>query len=343
MRIEDAAVPRSLERHLTGLLNGPVEVTPVSHNPGIDFEVRFGPYRFLVELKGTGDLPAVHHAIEHLKRAATSAPGAIPLLVAPFLLPAGRARCSAAGVSWADLSGNARIEAPGLRVVIDGQPNRYVARGRPSNAFAPKSSRVVHWLLTSPSTGLRQRDIASSTGLDAGYVSRTVSRLVASGLLAREKGRVTVPDRKLLVDAWREAYRFSAHDVVRCHSHARSGEELAERVGAALEPIARHAFTGLAAAWQLTHFAAYRLVTVYVDAPVSTDLLDRLEAREEPRGANLWLVRPADSGVFIGQPNAGGLQCVSAVQAWLDLEDQPERAQEAAEALLPHVLGTARA
>ena len=51
----------------------------------------------------------------------------------------GRERCAEYGVSWRDLSGNARIVAPGLRILIDGKPKRYKRRGRPSTAFAPKS------------------------------------------------------------------------------------------------------------------------------------------------------------------------------------------------------------
>ena len=76
------------------------------------------------------------------------------MVAVPFMGPAGRERCEELNVGWLDLSGNARLVAPGLRVQIEGQANRYKGPGRPASAFAPKSSRISRWLLMHPNQPL---------------------------------------------------------------------------------------------------------------------------------------------------------------------------------------------
>jgi hypothetical protein len=91
-----------------------------------------------------------------------------------------------------------------------------------------------------------------------------------------------------------------------------------------------YAATGLGAAWLFTNFAAFRLVTVYLRSMPSRSLLEEIEFLDEPKGANLWLVVPDDEGVLQGSQVRAGIECVSAIQTYLDLKHQPERANDAA-------------
>ena len=99
-----------------------------------------------------------------------------------------------------------------------------------------------------------------------------------------------------------------------------------------------HAATGLAAAWALTRFAAFRTATLYLPTDPSPALLEQLGCREDPRGANLWLAVPNDTGVFQGAVEKDGIRCVHPVQVYVDLKDHPERATEAAEHLRTELL-----
>ena len=90
------------------------------------------------------------------------------------------------------------------------------------------------------------------------------------------------------------------------------------------------AATGLSAAWLYTRFAAFRLVTIYLSSMPTRNLLKAMEFSDEPKGANLWLVLPDDEGVFHGSQSVDGIPCVSAVQTYLDLKNQPERSKDAA-------------
>jgi hypothetical protein len=103
--------------------------------------------------------------------------------------------------------------------------------------------------------------------------------------------------------------------------------------GAAADLGIDYAATGLAAAWSLTHFASFRLVTVYLPPSSLPGLCDRLGFRDEPRGSNLWLVAPDDAGVFEGAADRDGIRCAHPLQVYVDLKGHPERAPEAAERL----------
>ena len=111
----------------------------------------------------------------------------------------------------------------------------------------------------------------------------------------------------------------------------RTGDKLLQQVAKELphEKI-EHAATALPSAWLYTHFAAFRLVTVYLSSMPSRSLLEKIQFSEEPKGANLWLVLPDDGGVYHGSQEQGGIRCVSPLQTYLDLKGQPERAQQAA-------------
>lgn len=307
-----------------------------------DAVIRVGAHAFLVEWKASGDVGGVSAGLRRLASAREgSRARRIALLAVPFMGEAGRRICDESEVSWLDLSGNARIDAPGVHIRVEGKENRFKRRGRPSNPFAPKSSRVARWLLLHPNEFCVQRELAAAIDLGAGFVSRVVRRLEALGLIERNAhGAVRARDPKLLLEAWAERYEFDRHHLLRGHVAARSGEEVLALVSGALSRAGvEHAATGLAGAWLLTHFAAFRSVTCYVAAVPGREALDAIGFEEDERGANVCLALPKDEGVFLGTRERDGVACVHPVQAWLDLKGQPERAGEAARHLEKTLFG----
>ncbi len=302
--------------------------------------LELGPFRFLVSWKSTGSAAAVKGAVDGLRRGAELVEGVIPLVAVPYMGEVGRHLCEEAGVAWLDLSGNASISASGLRIHVDGRPNRFKRRGRPANVFAPKSSRIARWLLIHAGEAVTQRQLAQETGMDEGFTSRIVARLEGQELLVRNgSGKIAARDPDLLLDAWRETYSFSGHSIVRGHIAARSGEALLPQLAQELRRLdVEHAATGLGGAWLLSHFAAFRTVTFYLHQAPSAELLRELGFRRESRGANVWLAVPSDEGVFEGASEHEGIRTVHPVQVCLDLGGHPERAAEAAAHLRSRLL-----
>lgn len=337
------ASERTARRIVEGLLSKWLDEqvsleTPPTRKREVDFLARIGTTTLVIEYKAAGDASSVVEAIRRLEEYVR--PGEVPVAVVPFMGDAGRRLCARAGVSWVDLSGNADIQGPRLRILIEGQPNRYVHLGRPATAFAPKSSRLARWLVIHPQASFSQRDLARETQLDPGQVSRLVARLQERGLVkVSERGRVALGDLRLMLEAWRDDYRFQRHHVIRGHVPGRVGPELTTRLGRELDRMGlQHAFTGLAGAWSYTHFANFRLVTVFVASAPSAEQLRSIDFIEQDKGSNVWLVLPDDRGVFEGTRRLGDINCAHPVQVWLDLKDQPERAKDASEDLYTRLL-----
>jgi hypothetical protein len=180
---------------------------------------------------------------------------------------------------------------------------------------------------------MTQREIAQATGMEEGFTSRIVSRLEEDELVIRhENAAISVRDPDLLLEAWGEDYEFSKHRILQGHAPARSGDALLGQLSGRLrEEGIPHAATGLGAAWRMTQFASFRIVTLYLCEGPAHAALERLEIREEAQGANVWLVVPNDQGVLHGAADWAGVRCVHPVQVYLDLHAHPERAREAAE------------
>lgn len=333
-----------LPHRLAELLDLPPSDAKVRSQPAgpePDAVIELGGLTFVVEWKSSSAVAAVATAARQARKDASGlGQRAIPLVAVPFMGAVGRERCEEAGIGWLDLSGNARIVAPGIHVRVEGKPNRFKRRGRPSSAFAPKSSRIARWLLMHPDRPMTQREIAHATDMDEGFTSRIVAKLEEDDLIVREPdGAIRPRDPGLLLDAWREDYDFSKHHVLSGHVPARSGDALLRRVAAALRKRGdRHAATGLAAAWLLSRFAGFRIVTIYLAEQPAPALLAQLGFREGAQGPNAWLVVPNDEGVFHGADDRDGIRCVHPVQAYLDLKEHPERANEAADQLRAELL-----
>jgi len=306
-----------------------------------DAVVEAGDEVFLVELKRSGSPASMASAVPRLRAAAARrGPSASPLLVVPYMPPTAGELASKNGVSWLDLSGNAHIRTPRTLVRIEGRPNRYKRRGRPSTPFAPKASRLVRWFLMHPGESATQQQLAVETQVDQAQVSRTARVLLEQALLQRnDDGSLRAPNLALLLDAWRAEYQFDRHHIVEGHVPGRSGQDTLERlVNAMRDHELRYALTGLAAAWLLTEYASFRLVTAFVPDPIPKGVLDAVGFRPGRRGANVWLVTPNDEGVFAGATEVGVAVCAHPVQVYLDLAAQPERAGEAAEELRQRLL-----
>jgi len=302
---------------------------------GPDLAARGWNRDWVFEVKASSSPGFVATAAERLRAAAP--PGALAVLVVPFMTDAGRRTATELGLNWIDLAGNAEIRDEDLYIHVLGRPNRFSSAGRPSSPFAPKSARATRVMLLDPDRWWRQKELAEATGLSDGQVSRVVGRLAEQALLEREGALFRPLKASRLLDAWSDEYRFERHEVLYGHASG-SGIELARdlhrRLGAG---AVEYAFTGLPAAWALRSYSRFRLNSVYVEGDPHA-VAERLDLRIDDRGANVQLICPDDNGVFAGRREVDSLPCVSAVQVYLDLLHLPERASEAAEDLREWVL-----
>jgi len=223
---------KQVSSEVPGLLAKLLEI-PESHvsirrgkkDPGTDFIIKAGEHTFLVDFKSSSArAPLLLALMRFNEERRDNGKDGIPLLVVPYMGETGRRLCEEHEIAWLDLSGNARIKAPGLLINVEGKPNRFKSAGRPPNLFAPKSSRIVRQFLIQPDRALTQRELSQAADLDEGYTSRIVRRFEETGLIMRdEEGLLRPTDSEQLLDAWQEAYDFMRHRVIKGHVAAWSG------------------------------------------------------------------------------------------------------------------------
>ena len=323
-----------LAEQLAWLLDLSLEEVKVEKLDGSVLFVKAGKWNFVVDFSAKGDTAAVSRSLERLRECKTRSKGNL-LTVAPYMGDVGRKLCEDTNVSWMDLSGNAHIVGKNLRIRIEGQENKFRRLGRHSNLFAAKSARVTRCMLIEPQRLFLQKELVELTGLSQSLTSKTLNGLHNEGLLERdEHKRYKVTDPFLLLEAWSERYDFFKHSILRGHIAARSGLELFNTIAASFENSnVGYAATALGAAWLMTNYANFRLVTFYLKEYPTQELLSSIGFQEGPRGANTWLVVPDDEGVFCGSVATQGVKCVHPVQTYLDLLAHPERAKDAADQL----------
>ncbi len=317
-------------QRITGLAIEDWHADP-KHEP-YDATLRAGGNLFVVEYIAAANGEQISSALRQLSVLPTQK--AVPLLVVPYMGTSGRELCRVANMSWLDLSGNAEIDAPSLRIRIQGEPNKFKRPGQPQSLFAPRGTRAARTFLIDPERSWLQTELAGATGLTKGYLSRLLPRYVEAGFITHEsegKGlRYHVKDPTALLNAWFATYDFNLHTIIRGHVAARDGVGLLRELSEALTSHdVKHAATGLAGAWLWEPFAAFRTVTLYLSARPSEDLLSAVGFHEGTRGSNTWLVVPDDAGVFAGQTDREDIPCVSAAQVYVDLKAHSERAEEA--------------
>ncbi|HRH40878.1 MAG TPA: type IV toxin-antitoxin system AbiEi family antitoxin [Pyrinomonadaceae bacterium] len=327
----------TLIKEWTSIESGEVDYNPMEKGFGIDLIQSTGNWVFSVEYKSSGATQMVIGAIENLhKNIGKIGENVIPVVAVPFMGETGRRLCKEKKVSWLDLSGNADITASGLRIYVEGKPNKFKSVGRPKDIFAPKSSRITRHLLIDPERYITQRELTNEINLDEGLVSRVVREMEKSGLLQRESsaGGVRPKDPNILLDEWREKYNFSKHRIIKGFVAERSSNLAVKNLVEGFKSNnVNYALTGLSAAWLLSSFAAYRTASIYLSEEPSEELLQKANFTKGEKGSNVWLVVPNDKGVFDGAFFQKDVRCVHPVQIYLDLKGHPERANEAAERL----------
>jgi hypothetical protein len=257
------------------------------------------------------------------------------------------ALCQENDWSWFDLSGNCRVDIPGVLLIerSGNEPVR-VRRRAGANLSTPEAARVVRALLAPENAGQRwtQRGLVAhfeelSTPVPApslALVNKVVRHLRDQAFIEPLPNRgFRVRDHAGLLQIWREAYRFERHERQRYFTLLQ-GRVLQEKLRA-LDPQGggRLAYAAFSAAdFQAAHVRQAR-TWLYLDSAVEKKFQSAIEAKIVDSGDNLVVLIPDDVGVFYRLEGGGNrLPCTNAVQTYVDLAQAGGRGEEAAEAVL---------
>ena len=285
--------------------------------------------RFAMELRQRIDPKDVPQLLDAHKRRQTMDR---LLVVAPFLGQQTRERLRAAGASYADATGNFRLESdnPVAIIVLDGASANPWSESRALRSLkGPTAGRVVRALCDfQPPFGIRELAQRSQTA--AATVSRVVALLDREALVTKVgRGMITEIAWAALLRRWTQDYALVKSNVVRSFLEPRGLDTLLKKLAAA---GLRHAVTGSLAAARIAPIAPSRLAVIYVDdiEVAATSL----KLRRTESGANVLLVRPFDDVIYDRADSCEGVVYAALTQVVADLLTSPGRGPAEGEELL---------
>lgn len=255
------------------------------------------------------------------------------MMLSPFFSQLARERLVAAGISYADSTGNLRLSAnrPAIFIETQGQDRNPFRENRPLQSLkGNRAARVVRGFLDyRPPFGTRE--LAGETQNALATVSRVSDLLEREAIIARDgpRGRISSVDWETLVRRWAMDYDFAKANSLTTYLEPRGSSVLFDRLR---EADLRYAVTGSFAAARLAPMAEPRLVTLYADDPESA--ADRLGLRPAETGGNVVIARPFDPVVFEHTESDDGITYARVTQVLLDLMTGPGRGPAEAEGLL---------
>ena len=205
----------------------------------------------LVEVKVTPVEPRlVGHVADRLQALSASIceqTGATPahLLVSTYLSPLTRERLTAAGISYADSTGNIRfvVDRPAVYIEIQGTDRNPFREDRPLRSLkGGRAARVARGLLDyRPPFGTRE--LAGKTGSSAAMVSRVSSLLEPDEIVTKEspRGRIVQVDWEDLARRWAMDYDFASSNALTTWLEPRGTRALFSRLR---DTGSRYAVTG---------------------------------------------------------------------------------------------------
>lgn len=271
----------------------------------------------------------------------------VPVLFAPTITPRVAAMASERRVSFIDGAGNCRIIDPrsGLFIERCGRVDASLRRKqRISDAFSPKSSRVIRAMLHEPSKGWKIEELAGhrDVGVSVGLVAKVKAWLIQEGYGDVSGRRLSLTRPADLLNDWAKRYT----GAVRQTGYYLRGDtpKVEEIVGSWCELEGfDYALARLSAAWRLAPDIRYTVATLYIHSDdvgyeeLAGSLRKGCGATEVDTGANLLVLEPRDSSVFV---RAGGTPviCTSPLQTYLDLRFTQGRGADVAQTIFDRLI-----
>ena len=257
----------------------------------------------------------------------------VPMLVSSFLSTLTRERLVAAGMSYADSTGNIRfsVDRPAIFIEtqgVDRNPSREDRRLR--SLKGSSAARVVRGLLDYRAP-FGTRELAGEIGSSPATISRVSGLLEREAIISREgpRGRIDSVDWETLARRWAMDYDLVTSNAPTTWIEPRGTGVLFERLRNA---NFRYAVTGSFAATRLAPVAEPRLVTIYAEDPEAA--AGQLGLRSAETGGNVLILRPFDPVAFERAQCADGITYTRVTQVLADLMKGPGRGPAEAEGLV---------
>jgi hypothetical protein len=285
--------------------------------------------KVVIEVKPRLEPADVPRVLDELAR---NAAANASLVAAPFIGPRARQRLAAAGVGYADATGNFRLtlDQPALVVDLTGASANPWPDTRPLRSLkGPAAGRVVRALCDfRPPFGVRQLAARSSTS--AASISRVAAVLEREALLTRDpNGTIVEVDWPGVLRRWVEDYALTTSNRVGTFLEPRGLPVLLDKLRGICWP---YAVTGSLPATVTAPVAPERLAVIYVQDTARA--AEDLELPPTEAGTNVLLAEPYDPVVLDRTWSKDDIVYAALTQVAADLLTSPGRGPAEGEALM---------
>ncbi|MDD3926732.1 MAG: type IV toxin-antitoxin system AbiEi family antitoxin [bacterium] len=260
------------------------------------------------------------------------------VVIAPYISEDAGAILDKQGVGYVDFAGNYLLRFDQVYVRVRTGKKPAAAKQSLRSIYSPKSARVLRLLLEEPGKVWKVQEIAARAEISLGQAWKVKDQLCArEWFREQDRGFILIRPEALLKDWARNSKPAKKEDIHDFYSFQKLGEveyRIGEECKARGIPYAFAEFSGGA---RYAPVVRYLRAAAYVGGDIE-DIADALELKKVQSGANVRLIVPKDSGVFLDAKEIADMNVVSPVQAYLDLCHIPGRGEEAAEAILDNVI-----
>jgi hypothetical protein len=261
-------------------------------------------------------------------------PGLAGLLVlSPFLTERARVLLIDAGLSYADATGNIRVDLanPPIFLMLQGARTNPNPPDKALRSLRGKGAASVVRALLDFRPPYTLRDLALRAGLPLGTASRTITFLIDEALVFRddERGPIERVDWPGLLRRWTRDYSMLETNTARFYLDPRGPRALLSRLQTLPSP---YALTGSLAVPREARVAEPALAAVYV--PDARRAASELDLRSVPGTGNVVLLEAPDEDWGRRPAQVDGFPTVALSQVAADLLTSPGRGPAEAEALI---------
>jgi hypothetical protein len=249
-----------------------------------------------------------------------------------------RKELEAAGCAYADGTGAAHIDVPGLYIHVEGRPNRRQLVTSTPAGIGVVGVRTVQALLAEPERHWSAPDLAAAAACSIGEAHRVLTRLQTEGLVTAQGRkrtlRRTVPKPGDLLD-WLATVPSARRIRERQYAYIYAADpaKLTTMISAhGFHGKLEYAFTGVAAAHiygaKVTTAIPITMLRIAPTVPLA-DACRILQAEPVDSGPNVMLVRDLGEVGIHGRQFNGPAPLAPVTRVWLDMLDEP-RGEDAA-------------
>jgi hypothetical protein len=303
----------------------------------IQAEIRGTPISLIAEVKSQGEPRYIRQAADQVREYLTRFPGAYPIVVTTFISAQTAGLLKGRDIGYFDLAGNALIDFGPIFINVAGTSKRNPVKKTLKSLFAAKSSRVLRVLLADPARSWYVQDLSVEAGVSIGLTSKLKQRLIDLELVSDSKNGIKLTNPSELLNQWAKAYSYEKNEIFKYYSSSSPNEierRVAQFAGVRGTPYELTMFSGAA---RVAPFVRYNFAAFYFSGSM-LELEQAIEIKPTSSGANVWVFRPFDDGVYYGIQNREGMSVASDVQLYLDLINYKGRGEEQATAIRERLL-----